>query len=72
MEMITEESHKKPYVLHIIVLQHLMTHLCRKLFLHVIHVTGTQMKELEIEVLSRGGFLEGVMAGKDPLRMLPL
>ena len=33
MEMIAEESHKKPYVLHIIVLQHLMTHLCRKLLI---------------------------------------
>ena len=42
------------------------------LIVHVIHVAGTRMKELGIDGLSIGDFLEGVMAGKMPLEILPL
>ena len=39
---------------------------------HVIHVVGTRMKELGIDGLSRGDFLEWVMTVKYPLGVLPL
>ena len=42
------------------------------IIVHMIHVTGTRMKELRIDDFSRGEFLEGVMAGKDHLEMLTL
>jgi hypothetical protein len=40
--------------------------------LHVIHVAGTRMKRSGIDGLSRGDFLEGIMAGEDPLSFIPL
>ena len=40
--------------------------------LHVIHVTGTQMKELGGDGLSRGDLMEGMMARKDTLSFIPL
>jgi hypothetical protein len=40
--------------------------------LHVIHVAGTRMKEAGIDGLSRGDFMEGIMAGMDPLSFIPL
>jgi hypothetical protein len=40
--------------------------------LHVIHVAGTRMKRSGIDGLSRGDFLEGIMAGQDPLSFIPL
>ena len=43
-----------------------------KLTVHVIHVAGKRMNELVIYGLSGGDFLEGVVAVKDPLEMLPL
>ena len=42
------------------------------LIIHVIHIAGTRMKETGIDGLSRGDFLEGIMAGGDPLSYLPL
>ena len=42
------------------------------LIVHVIHVAGTQMKKLGIDVLSRGEFLEEFIAVKYHLDMLPL
>ena len=42
------------------------------LIVHVIHVTGTRMKELGIGGLSRGDLLEDVVDGKYPFSMLPL
>jgi len=39
---------------------------------HVIHISGTRMKESGMDVLSRGDLLEGMMTGKDPLSFLPL
>ena len=40
--------------------------------LHVVHVAGTRMKEAGIDGLSRGDFMEGIMAGTDPLSFIPL
>jgi len=41
--------------------------------LHVIHVSGTRMKEAGIDGLSRGDLLEGMMRrGQDPMRFLPI
>ena len=42
------------------------------LIFHVIHVTGTRIKELGIYGLYRGDFLEGIITRKYPLEMLPL
>lgn len=38
---------------------------------HVIHVSGTRMKEMGIDDLSRGKLMDGIMAGKDPVSFLP-
>ena len=40
--------------------------------LHVIHIAGTRMKRAGIDGLSRGDFLEGMVAGKNPLDYIPL
>ena len=40
--------------------------------IHVIHVAGTRMKEAGVDGLSRGDFLQGIMAGNHPLEYLPL
>jgi hypothetical protein len=41
--------------------------------LHVIHVSGTRMKEAGIDGLSRGDLIEGMMKrGADPMRFVPL
>ena len=44
----------------------------RALILHVIHMTGTRMKALGVDGLSRVDLLEGMMAGDDPLSFAPL
>ena len=44
----------------------------REILLHVLYITVTDTKQLVIDGLSRGDFLEGVMAWYEPLRMLPL
>ena len=40
--------------------------------LHVIHVAGTRMIRQGTDGLSRGNYIEGVMAGKDMLSFIPL
>ena len=35
--------------------------------LHVIHISGNQMKALGVDGLSRGDLTEGMMGGQDPL-----
>ena len=40
--------------------------------IHVILIAGTRMKMAGIDGLSRGDLLEGMMAGKYPLRYVPL
>lgn len=40
--------------------------------LHVVHVSGTRMIAQGTDGLSRGSFLEGVMAGKDMLAYVDL
>ena len=40
--------------------------------LHIIHIAGTRMKELGIDGMSRGDFLEGMMKDEDPLQYVPL
>ena len=42
------------------------------LIVHATHLEGTRMKEFLIDDLYRGDFLEGVMAVKYPLEMMPL
>jgi hypothetical protein len=39
--------------------------------LHVIHISGKQMKVSGVVVLSRGDLIEGMMAGRDPLLFIP-
>mmetsp|Transcript_25774 Transcript_25774/g.61250 ORF Transcript_25774/g.61250 Transcript_25774/m.61250 type:complete len:573 (+) Transcript_25774:1839-3557(+) len=40
--------------------------------IHVIHISGTRMKESGIDGLSRGDMFEGIMKGESPLRFIPL
>ena len=40
--------------------------------LHVIHVAGTRMKALGVDGLSQGDYLEGFLALKDPMALVPL
>jgi len=42
------------------------------LIIHVIWIAGTRMKKSGIDGLSRGDFLEGMMAGQNPLSFVPL
>ena len=39
--------------------------------LHVIHISGKQMKASGVDGLSQGDLTEGMMAGKDPLSFIP-
>ena len=40
--------------------------------LHVIHIAGSRMKVSGVDGLSRGDFLEGIMAGMNPWEAIPL
>ncbi len=40
--------------------------------LHVLHISGTRMKALGVNGLSRGDLTKGVMAGEDPLLFILL
>ena len=40
--------------------------------MHVIHIAQMCVKRAGIDGLSRGGFLEGMMAGRNPLDYIPL
>ncbi len=40
--------------------------------LHVIHIAGSRMKFSGVDGLSRGDFLEGIMAGMNPWEAIPL
>ena len=42
------------------------------LILHVIHVSETRMEAWGVDGLSRGDFLESMMAVEDPLSFIPL
>ena len=40
--------------------------------MHVIHISGKQMKACGVDGLSRGDLLEGMMTGSNPLAFVPL
>ena len=42
------------------------------LTLHVIWIAGTRMKEIGVDGLSRGDMLDGIMAGMDPVNLVPI
>ena len=42
------------------------------LTIHVIWIAGTRMKEIGVDGLSRGDMLDGIMAGMDPLNLVPV
>lgn len=42
------------------------------LVLHVVHVSGKRMKSSGVDGLSRGDNSEGIMAGENPLKFIPL
>jgi hypothetical protein len=42
------------------------------LVLHVIHISGKRMKSSGVDGLSRGDNSEGIMAGENPLKFIPL
>jgi len=39
--------------------------------LHVIHISGKQLKASGVDSLSQGDSTEGMIAGKDPLSFIP-
>ncbi len=59
-------------LLHELVLRLRKAEIQHGLVLHVVHAVGTQMIAQEMDGLSRGFFLKGVLAGKDRLSFVDL